>query len=522
MSKDQRGKIGRNEPCPCGSGKKYKKCHGLVTSQRTSMTFPSAEEIKKIAEKLKAKEKQRTQQQGLGRPIISALFEGYRFVAVGSRFYYQKEEKWRTFQDFLAEYIKLIVGKNWGSAEQKKVLENRHPILQWAHSISEYRRKVFSENKGDIVTSPMTGAVFAYLTLAYNLYLIAHNTHLVHGEGLHARLIERLKNKESFYPAFYETMVAASFIKAGFQIELENEDEPISNHAEFVAFSPKTNEKYSVEAKHRQMSKKHTAIRNQLFNALKKELPHKRVIFINLNIPDNITSEGRLKWMSDIMCQIRSGENTITVNGKPAPQAYVFVTNHPFLYNLESFNFPPAAIVEGFKIPDLKLDTAFLSLRAALESREKHIDMFNLIEAMKEYDQIPSTFDGEIPEYAFGEIKRPRLTIGNKYLVPDASGKDVPGELVECMVIEQEKTACGVYKLDDGRHIIAKCPLSDKEMAAYRKHPDTFFGAYRKVSKQAKDDLDLYDFFYGCYKHTPKEKLLELMKGRPRFRKVEK
>ena len=21
-------KIGRNEPCPCGSGKKYKRCHG--------------------------------------------------------------------------------------------------------------------------------------------------------------------------------------------------------------------------------------------------------------------------------------------------------------------------------------------------------------------------------------------------------------------------------------------------------------------------------------------------------------
>nr|WP_244558449.1 SEC-C metal-binding domain-containing protein [Tardiphaga sp. OK246] len=23
-----KGKIGRNEPCPCGSGKKYKRCHG--------------------------------------------------------------------------------------------------------------------------------------------------------------------------------------------------------------------------------------------------------------------------------------------------------------------------------------------------------------------------------------------------------------------------------------------------------------------------------------------------------------
>ena len=25
----KKGKIGRNEPCPCGSGKKYKRCHGI-------------------------------------------------------------------------------------------------------------------------------------------------------------------------------------------------------------------------------------------------------------------------------------------------------------------------------------------------------------------------------------------------------------------------------------------------------------------------------------------------------------
>ena len=24
-------RIGRNEPCPCGSGKKYKKCHGAAS-----------------------------------------------------------------------------------------------------------------------------------------------------------------------------------------------------------------------------------------------------------------------------------------------------------------------------------------------------------------------------------------------------------------------------------------------------------------------------------------------------------
>jgi uncharacterized protein YecA (UPF0149 family) len=27
-------KVGRNDPCPCGSGKKYKKCHMMEDQQR--------------------------------------------------------------------------------------------------------------------------------------------------------------------------------------------------------------------------------------------------------------------------------------------------------------------------------------------------------------------------------------------------------------------------------------------------------------------------------------------------------
>jgi preprotein translocase subunit SecA len=26
-------KVGRNEPCPCGSGKKYKHCHGALARE---------------------------------------------------------------------------------------------------------------------------------------------------------------------------------------------------------------------------------------------------------------------------------------------------------------------------------------------------------------------------------------------------------------------------------------------------------------------------------------------------------
>jgi preprotein translocase subunit SecA len=28
-------KVGRNDPCPCGSGKKYKHCHGAQVAERT-------------------------------------------------------------------------------------------------------------------------------------------------------------------------------------------------------------------------------------------------------------------------------------------------------------------------------------------------------------------------------------------------------------------------------------------------------------------------------------------------------
>jgi preprotein translocase subunit SecA len=30
--KNAAGKVGRNDPCPCGSGKKYKKCHGATAA----------------------------------------------------------------------------------------------------------------------------------------------------------------------------------------------------------------------------------------------------------------------------------------------------------------------------------------------------------------------------------------------------------------------------------------------------------------------------------------------------------
>ncbi|HUU58161.1 MAG TPA: SEC-C metal-binding domain-containing protein [Phycisphaerae bacterium] len=38
------GKTGRNEPCPCGSGKKYKKCHLGRDQERSSAALTKARE----------------------------------------------------------------------------------------------------------------------------------------------------------------------------------------------------------------------------------------------------------------------------------------------------------------------------------------------------------------------------------------------------------------------------------------------------------------------------------------------
>jgi len=505
---DSKRKIGRNDPCPCGSGKKYKNCHGSHQKKTVFQNPLNDPDVRRKLEEMKALETQRVKQQGLGRSIISNVFKGYRLVAVGNRFYYSKN--WRTFHDFLGDYIKFAFGKEWGRSELSKNIHDRHPIFQWIDYICKYRQKVL-EKDGQFLSAPMTGAVFAYLTLSYNLYLLAHNI------KVQSHLIQRLKNKTLFYGAYYETIVAATFIKAGFKLELEKEDDFSRTHCEFTATSGKTRKRYSIEAKTRRPKKLKFTIRNQLHKALKKQADHERVVFIDLNVPENIDHNEKINWLQDVLSNLRSCENTLTVHNKPSPEAYVFVTNHPFLCNLDSFKFAPAAVVEGFKIPDLKIDSEFSNLRDALRSREKHVDMLDLLNAMKEYDEIPCTWDGDIPEYAFGEIKEPRLKIGNKYKVPDGSGKEAIGELEDAAVLENEKLVYGVYRLENGKRIIATCPMSEKELQTHRLYPDTFFGVHRQKNRKATDALDLYDFFYDTYRKSSKEKLLEFLEGHPNF-----
>ena len=185
-------KIGRNDPCICGSGRKFKHCHGgmqhtlPVILARDKLEKEIIQQGQRLFEKHKAQELQRQKQQGLGRPIISTEHKGYRFVAVGNQLHYGK---WKTFFDFLANYIKQTLGGEWGNAEIAKRLAERHPLMQWYDKIC-HLQAAHAKEPGALFSAPMTGAVSAYYRLAYNLYLIAHN-----GKDIQTRLIARLKTK---------------------------------------------------------------------------------------------------------------------------------------------------------------------------------------------------------------------------------------------------------------------------------------------------------------------------------------
>ncbi len=504
-------KIGRNDPCYCGSGKKFKQCHGGVQHTlpallaRDKFEKDIVEQGQRHFEKYKVKELQRQKQQGLGRPIISTEFKGYRFIAIGDKLHYGK---WKSFPDFLANYIKNTLGEEWGNAEIAKPLAERHPILQWYDKIC-HLQKLHSKKPGAIFSTPLTGAVSAYNRLAYNLYLIAHN-----GEDIETKLINRLKNNDNFQGAFFEVQVAAWLIKAGFELEFEDESDRASKHCEFTATFIETGEKYSVEAKSREIETTKSSrakVGSKLYGALEKKADHKRLIFINLNKPLH-TQEAAGIAMDRADRIIKQSEG-LEINGKPAPEAYVCVTNMNDQYVLDTASLATMVSFRGYKIHDFMGDE-FPSLRDAARAREKHWPMFQLLKSIEEHREIPQTFEGELPSEAFSSGQPPRIQIGQYYVVPGPDGKEVKAKITEAIVTD-DKAFCAFYDPATDNAWTGTFDMTPEELADYAKHPDTYFGVYRKQSRRADTAMEMFDFFVDGYRETPKERLIEMLPNYP-------
>jgi hypothetical protein len=339
---------------------------------------------------------------------------------------------------------------------------------------------------------------------------------------LPALLLKRLRNAKTFEGALYEASVIGTFAKAGFTIEFEDESDSTVSHCEFTATHKDTGRKFSVEAKAVSASSKRAGqssepprIRNFLYDALCKKADHDRIIFIELNRAQTITENGEPDWAAPLDQHLAAAEAELKINGQPAPAAYLFITNRAFMQDLDGPERGEVGLVHGFKIREFPQGRGCRSMLEAVEARERHLEAHWLIKAMETRREIPSTFDDRTPEEVFDADQPPRLRIGDTYLVPDESGREVPGLLYEGTVSETERKAYCVHQLMDGRSIIVTVPLTDAELAIHRRSPETFFGVIKHVGGQLKQPMDAYDFLYGSYSRTPKEKLLEFMAGWP-------
>jgi len=504
------GKIGRNAPCPCGSGNKFKRCHGKDGAN----TFFPSEQIKDALREHQAKEATRVKQQGLGRPIISTEFQGHRLVAVKDKLHYSKN--WKFFTDFLADYIKQILGGDWGNAELKKPFEDRHPLMQWYEAYCRLQQR-HAKKPGEPYSAETTGVVKCYLGLAYNLYLIRHNVEL---QGLY---VERLRVADQFQGAYHELMIANILIRAGFELHLEDESDRSSKHCEFSATSIRTGKKYSVEAKMRSESgtlgKTHgklggdptARLIRHVNAALAKPADGARLIFVDVNtdpIDPKDFAEGEAavpRWVTGAENKLENLERRIGDD----VQAYIFVTNMSFHRSLEDTFLGQVLTTFGLGIPDFA-KPIYGRPKEVWKKKQKHVDMDYIKEAISTYPKIPNHFEGDLPPVEEGA--RERIRIGGKYDFVDAG---VRGVITSATVIEGEKQVYVGVRTDDGKAMILTEPMSVYELQVYREFPDTYFGVIQEVSKNHTDPFEFYERLVEIHRTYPRENILRMAKDAP-------
>lgn len=303
---------------------------------------PLPRSVLRVFEERRREEQERLRLYGHVRPIIHATFHSQEVVAVGNTLHFSGE--WNTFFDFLEYYIKKrlndFYGQAWGRAELQKEIGKRHPILRWYDGLCRLQQGVVPDEAG-IYQVELDGPSAAYVQLAYDLYILDDN------RKLQEEVLRRLKDINSFHGARYELTVAATMIRAGFDVAYEDESDNRKKHPEFVAIDKTTKETVAVEAKARRRpglmgwlgpkdppDTVRLSLDPLLRNAIAKapELPY--VIFIDVNMAPEDVGQPEPAWVADARAMVQRLGHGYDSFGifTGVPFTALVLTNHPHDY----------------------------------------------------------------------------------------------------------------------------------------------------------------------------------------------
>lgn len=347
-------KIGRNNPCPCGSGKKYKKCHLLSGgSLKTSIikklkSTPELERIRQELEMQMIERRKKLVQAGVFIDFVTPThFRGNKVWALSSRLYPRRPKK-ETFHEFIIYVLKEELGRDWWIKQMESPEDKQHFIYRCfiKHYDWQDKNKIPENRYGEGWRAIPDGYSRALISLAFDVCSLIHAVHLPE------IFLKKLRNYIEYQSVRYEIAVAALFARMGYKIKFLDEEfvgqKTQPKHSEFIATNPGTGEEIAVEVKSKEREgvlhkegefNKEKEFRSsvaKLYRHALKQKPHGKpfIIFIDMNLPLSPgANPNDIPWVKAVT-KMRDNA-TFATRGKPAPSNAILFTNYSYHYGTD-------------------------------------------------------------------------------------------------------------------------------------------------------------------------------------------
>ncbi len=239
---------------------------------------------------------------------------------------------WISPLNFLMDYFHLVMGKEWLDAQT----ETSHPLSILMTVVRADFSSTPSDSQGNKAVSMDNPVTVWFLDFAFNLFIVALN------QKLEERSIKRLKNPNMFWSTVHELFVASLFLRNGFEIRLEDEDDRSSRHPEFVAVHKATSAEFAVEAKlanqgifsqsmdfRKWKVPKSFKFKHLLNDAINKNPKQPLVIVLDLNRLPNSRVSDQQAFDNRLSHEVKN--NILPNDGSPRRWSRIAFVNRPFL-----------------------------------------------------------------------------------------------------------------------------------------------------------------------------------------------